>query len=63
MKLAKLFPEIQHNTEQSIIKIVEDYWLKRNKNKNKNKNTKSPNTEPKFAPRFTPREQQSSLPI
>ena len=61
MKLAKLFPEIQYNTEQSIIKIVEDYWSKGNKNKNKN--TKSQNTESKFAPRFTPTEQQSSPPI
>ena len=53
----KLCMEIQRTGEQSIIKIVEDYLSKRNKNENNN--TKAPNAKPKFTPRLPPREKLS----
>ena len=49
MYIAKLCTEIQHNSELSIIKIVEEHLSKQNKHK-KSKNKKAHNFKPRFQP-------------
>ena len=63
--LAKLWTDIQRNTESSIIKSVENYLSKQHKHKkrNRNKNNITNTTGINYEPRFTPKEHKPTSPI
>ena len=63
MNLARLYTEIQRNTELSIIKIVEDYLTKQNKHKKGNRSKTRNKKVLNYKPRFTPREHKPTSPI